>query len=471
MDYGIAQGLERATGNMANAFVTGMGIQANRAQQAEQMAFQREKFEEDKKTSIIQRNVLAEQEKALKFNSERLNVEDHLDNAGIKGPLSREFARAKMAPYWEDSSIVGADGKPQKVIQRQFRNKVLEDVLKNKEEQLEFDRLTSQDLHNDIERLKQENPEYLSSDDKKSVAVKQQIEKLKQDRDRLENHISEQKAILMKGVESTTDEMREYNLAVKQGETRSFTEWKKGFKSETAETWSEPYEEKINGKPVLLRKNLKTNKVEKIAEDVSTTVRINQSGNITEKDIVMPQLKALPKLKVAAQEANRKIALYNNLSSMVDKGAGGLVPGLKGMLSPALEALGMDSTIESEAQAYQLMARAGAGSMRMMLVGPGQVSNYEQDLMQRLSGGSIKTSRQAAKLLFKYYAAESKRIVDDYNTTVDDVSTVDPAISKVYKPIKTLKVDQSPKEVRTIVEQRKTKDGRILTKYSDGSIE
>jgi hypothetical protein len=31
--------------------------------------------------------------------------------------------------------------------------------------------------------------------------------------------------------------------------------------------------------------------------------------------------------------------------------------------------------------------------------------------------------------------------------------------------------DEGKKTERTIVEQRKTKDGRILTKYSDGSIE
>lgn len=201
------------------------------------------------------------------------------------------------------------------------------------------------------------------------------------------------------------------------------------------EQWSDPYTINVAGKPVTVRKNLLTNKVEKIAEDVSTTVRVNQTGSLTDKDIVMPQIRALPKLKVQAQDASRRVRLYQDLSAMAEKGAGGLVPGLKGILSPVLEALGMDATIESEAQAYQLMARAGVGSMRLMLVGSGQVSNYEQDLMQRLSGGSIKTSREAAKLLFGYYAVESKRVVDDYNQTVADVSEVAPEVGKVYRPI------------------------------------
>ena len=208
-----------------------------------------------------------------------------------------------------------------------------------------------------------------------------------------------------------------------------------GADAKEAEQWSDPYTINVAGKPVTVRKNLKTNKVEKIAEDVSTTVRVQQTGQMTDKDILMPQIRTLPKLKREAQDSARRVRLYQDLSAMADKGAGGLVPGLKGILSPVLESLGMDATIESEAQAYQLMARAGVGSMRLMLVGSGQVSNYEQGLMQRLSGGSIETSREAAKLLFKYYAKESQRVVEDYNQTVTDVSEVEPNIGKVYKKI------------------------------------
>ncbi len=155
-------------------------------------------------------------------------------------------------------------------------------------------------------------------------------------------------------------------------------------------------------------------------------------GDITERDIVGPVLKALPKKKTEAETADRRIGQYEKLSKMAEAGAGGLVPGLKGILSPIAEALGMDVKTMSEAQAYQLMARAGVGSMRLMLVGSGQVSNYEQDLMQRLSGGSIKTSREAAKLLFDYYATESRLVVSQYNKTVDDLSSDYPEVKKAY---------------------------------------
>jgi hypothetical protein len=70
--------------------------------------------------------------------------------------------------------------------------------------------------------------------------------------------------------------------------------------------------------------------------------------------------------------------------------------------------------------------------MRLMLVGSGQVSNYEQDLMQRLSGGSIKTSREAAKLLFEYYASESRHVVAAYNKAIDDLSIELPDVKKAH---------------------------------------
>jgi hypothetical protein len=169
----------------------------------------------------------------------------------------------------------------------------------------------------------------------------------------------------------------------------------------------------------------------KMKEDALKAAR-SGTGEITDKDIVGPILKVLPKKKTEAEAADRRVIQYENLSKMAEAGSGGLVPGLKGILAPVAEALGMDTKVTSEAQAYQLMARAGVGSMRLMLVGSGQVSNYEQDLMQRLSGGSIKTSREAAKLLFNYYATESRNVIAQYNKTIDDLSGDYPEVKKVY---------------------------------------
>lgn len=166
----------------------------------------------------------------------------------------------------------------------------------------------------------------------------------------------------------------------------------------------------------------------------ATAMRIAGDKEINEKAVIMPIVKALPKARQEAQEANRTAQKFDDLYAMASKGAAGLIPGLKSTLAPALEALGVDSKIESEAQAYKLMARAGAAGMRQQLVGAGQVSNYEQQLMQQLSGSSIKTSRDAAMRLFKYYANEARGKVRDYN---DTLTTLPASVTAQYKPIGT----------------------------------
>jgi len=198
-------------------------------------------------------------------------------------------------------------------------------------------------------------------------------------------------------------------------------------------------------------------------DEVSVAAAKNEGkGEMTNKDIYGPIVKALPKKKIDAEAAERRVIMYENLAKMAENGAGGLVPGLKGILAPVAEALGMDTKIMSEAQAYQLMARAGVGSMRLMLVGSGQVSNYEQDLMQRLSGGSIKTSREAAKLLFNYYATESRNVVAQYNKTIEDVSREYPEVAKAHGYIgRNTASTEKPKPTRAELEAEARRRGLI----------
>lgn len=188
-----------------------------------------------------------------------------------------------------------------------------------------------------------------------------------------------------------------------------------------------------------------------------------------DRDIMKPMFAKLPEMQKVARESIPKIQQYEMLTSMLDRGAGGVEGGLKAVLAPVAEYMGMDSRGMSEAQAYKLIARAGAGAMRLNLIGPGQVSNYEQDLIQQLSGGDIKVSRAAARDLFKYYMAQSKQNIKNYNESVDTlVGAGYKKVGDVYK-----KIDynpQSEQKQKTVIERRKTKDGRTLVKYSDGSI-
>ena len=195
----------------------------------------------------------------------------------------------------------------------------------------------------------------------------------------------------------------------------------------------------------------------------------NDNYNKEERDIVKPLFSNMPALQKTARESLPKIEQYKQLSSMLDRGAGGVEGALKAAVAPIAEYLGVDSKGMSEAQAYQLIARAGAGAMRLQLIGPGQVSEYEQKLMQKLSGGDIRTSREAAKDLFAFYSNQSKQNIKNYNDSVD--SLVGAGYKRVGDVYKKIDVGSSAASTRTVVEQRRTQDGRILTKYSDGSIE
>jgi hypothetical protein len=49
-------------------------------------------------------------------------------------------------------------------------------------------------------------------------------------------------------------------------------------KEKEKDQWSEPYEDKIGGKKIMVQKNLSTGQVKPVAQDVSTTIRVTNTG-------------------------------------------------------------------------------------------------------------------------------------------------------------------------------------------------
>jgi hypothetical protein len=115
-------------------------------------------------------------------------------------------------------------------------------------------------------------------------------------------------------------------------------------------------------------------------------------------------------------------------------GDAGAMGRLKGSLAPYAEALGYKSKSMSDAQAYQLLAKTISGSMRMAIVGPGQVSNYENQLLQSISGGG-NTATAASKALFKHYSDQARLKVDSYNRDVSSLAEVSPRAGKMFPKI------------------------------------
>ena len=143
-------------------------------------------------------------------------------------------------------------------------------------------------------------------------------------------------------------------------------------------------------------------------------------------------------LRKAMGEANPQrtsIPTINKLLKMIDtEGVTGKGGQLKAVLAPYAEAAGFSSEDWENAQSYQLLSRLMAGPLRMDIVGSGQVSNYEQQLLQELSGGGG-ASKRAAKELLNYYKGVAKRKVNDYNSLVQNSVSLSPRFNDIYKPI------------------------------------
>jgi len=142
----------------------------------------------------------------------------------------------------------------------------------------------------------------------------------------------------------------------------------------------------------------------------------------------------MPKYMEEANVAVDSNARIGKMIGLLGKGAGGARGYATATVAPMLELVGVRSQGMTDAQLYQRLASTLAGSLRMQVVGPGPVSNYEQDLLKKVSGGGSIGS-DAAKELLQFYKQTNDRKIDVYNNTVDSIGAVAPETSKVYKRI------------------------------------
>lgn len=195
------------------------------------------------------------------------------------------------------------------------------------------------------------------------------------------------------------------------------------------ETWSEPYPAQIGGKQVILQKS-STGQVKPVVQDTSTTVKVSTGGDKTDPIVARTAVKDLQDLRTAARQAVISLDRYETMQDLLKNGAAG---GLKGNLLAKASTF-FDTPATSEADLFKKLAQSGAGALRMQTVGPGPVSNYENQLLQAISGGG-NGARTATVNLINYYAKEANRAVANYNDSIDSTAAVAPAVSKTFKPI------------------------------------
>ena len=172
-----------------------------------------------------------------------------------------------------------------------------------------------------------------------------------------------------------------------------------------------------------------------LAEQIRHNMAIEKkAGGVLDLEGAKGLIRTLPKLKEEAVSASGNLQRIDEMNALLDKGFGGKAGQIKAWLAPWAEAAGMDVKGLSEAQTYELLAQTLGGSMRMAIVGPGQVSNYEQQMLQRVNAGG-RAATPAARELLKYYRDIAARKVNDYNDSVDSVAEVSPQTAKIYKRI------------------------------------
>lgn len=169
-------------------------------------------------------------------------------------------------------------------------------------------------------------------------------------------------------------------------------------------------------------------------------------GNLgSDKELIKKTMGEMPKLKKDAISANTGITQINRTLDLVKQGVTGKGGQIKAFLAPYAEAMGINSKSLSEAQTFQLLTRAIIGPMRLEIVGPGPVSEWEQQLMQKISGGGG-AAKEAATELLSHWRKLSQDKIENYNNTLEGFSEIYPNIKRVYQPIPTSNQTSSGQE-------------------------
>lgn len=159
-----------------------------------------------------------------------------------------------------------------------------------------------------------------------------------------------------------------------------------------------------------------------------------QLGGLGQKEITKQVIQDLGPMKKEAVTASSTIGQIDLALKLVNKGVTGKAGQWKSFIAPYAEAVGYSGENLSDAQAFQLLTRAIIGPMRLEIIGPGPVSEWEQKLMQQISGGGG-AAAPAAKQLLSHWRKLATGKVQNYNDTLSGMADIDPVVSKVYKPI------------------------------------
>lgn len=166
-----------------------------------------------------------------------------------------------------------------------------------------------------------------------------------------------------------------------------------------------------------------------------TTTRVNTTTkiyNAAEQKGLEGLVNNMPKLQdeaLSAYEGNQRI---DKMVGLINKGAAGPKAYAKSVAAPMLGMLGIETQGMNDAQIYQTLSKTLGGSLRQQIVGPGPVTNYEQELLKQVSGGGP-LGAAAAKELLNMYRQAGLRKIELYHTNIDAMNSFAPATAAAYR--------------------------------------
>lgn len=178
----------------------------------------------------------------------------------------------------------------------------------------------------------------------------------------------------------------------------------------------------------------------------TTVEELGQKEGI--KNLMDITLNELPKYRETASKQVGNIPRIDRAIELIDSPGGVTGKGgyWKSLFAPYAEVLGYseeEMKNYSDAQLYQVLTRLIVGPMRLEIIGPGPVAVYEQELMQKVSGGGA-TAKAAARELLGYYKQQAQLPIDTYNTMVGSATKLVPAVGDTWKPLEVTKQKAAP---------------------------
>ena len=156
--------------------------------------------------------------------------------------------------------------------------------------------------------------------------------------------------------------------------------------------------------------------------------------NVIREDIGKKLATQINTAKPEAEGAVESIKQIKKLKGMVTPETTGLGGQLKAEFAPLFQMIGANWKAMDDAAKVQLLGRSMIGKMRLDLIGPGPVSEYEQKLLQQLAGGG-KTTYPVVKELMDYYETLARKKIENYNSILKSALKVDSTF-QIYEPIK-----------------------------------